>query len=148
MDEAVLAVQRAGAGVRLADFEFHRPNPLCPEDTQGALQKRRADALAAAVAAHGDVLDVAQRTAVVRDAVGDDVAHDSAVFGDEKARFLEILLEGREGPGLRERRLLDAVNREQVGTLDGPNMQSLAGRSHRCHDLPYAPDVQRNTARR
>jgi hypothetical protein len=63
--EAVVAVEPAGGVVALADLELGRGGPLALEDAQPPLQQARPDPLPAVVGVDGDVLDVAERAAVV-----------------------------------------------------------------------------------
>jgi hypothetical protein len=68
---------------------------------------------------------MSQRLAVVGDGIGDDVPDDGLVLGHQKARFPEVLLEHLEGPRLGERRLLDAMDREQVCALGLAHLQAI-----------------------
>ena len=118
--EPELLVQRARGVVRPAHFEFDRRGALAGERPERRPEELLADAGAATLGGDGDVLDVADGLAVVRDGVGDDVTDDAAVVADrrrlagalvgrlrdQKARVVEEPLERRERPRLGER-LLD-----------------------------------------
>lgn len=79
VDEAVLSVERERGLVALADFELHPSDLLAVHRVEGAFEQRRADPPSAIAGIDRDVLDVADRSAALAFAVGDDVAGDRPV---------------------------------------------------------------------
>jgi threonine dehydrogenase-like Zn-dependent dehydrogenase len=105
------------AGDRVA-VPFNLGDGTCPQCRAG--HGNQPALVAATLLGDRDVLDVAQRLAVVGDTIGDDVARDAGVdLRDQKSRLADVLLERGEGPGLEEGGFLDPEHRQEV-RLDGP----------------------------
>lgn len=121
MFELVGSVKIERRSVAFPDFEFYQLGTLAAQEIDTASKQEFPEPLAAVRFVDSQILDVADESPAISDTVGDDVAVDSVVSSDEKARLAEILFERPERPRLWEGVCFDPVDSEEVGSLRWPN---------------------------